>query len=132
MKQYEVGQVLYVLTSDNVVPCQVFEEIVRSTLSGKQITYKLKFEDALYDLDKVNGKIFTSLDEVKAVMMERVVVFVNKHINQAAEKASVLFGQQKAEVDIDANQQTPQHVSERHEMVLPDGRVAKVNIRMPT
>ncbi len=66
---YDVGQILYVVSSRKmeVKPVIVSEEVVRKTLSGRETTYLVKSrlaEDA-YNLSKLNGAIFESLEEVR-------------------------------------------------------------------
>ena len=40
MQNYQVGQILFLITdSTKVIPIQVFEEVTRTTLSGKEKTY---------------------------------------------------------------------------------------------
>ena len=90
---YNVGQVLFVLMSEQnkVLPCQVVEENTKKTLNGDIVTYKVIFgsdQANIIDLDKVKGKIFTSLRDVQKILLNNVTRWVNSHI-EAANKASI-------------------------------------------
>jgi len=40
MKEYQVGQILFLIGDSNkVIPIQVVEEVIRTTLAGKEKTY---------------------------------------------------------------------------------------------
>ncbi len=128
MKPYTIGQIIYVVSSDNVLPYQVVEENVKSTLAGTQVSYVVRCgpNNDHIELSKVNGEIFTSIADVQQSMLLKVTAFVNKHIDQAIKKEQLWYSEEKSQprekVD-DVVQET---------MILPDGRVAKVNIKMPT
>ena len=69
MQQYHVGQILFLIAdASKVVPIQVVEEVIRTTLEGKEKTYIIKFPDkngTSVDIKKVKGELFKSKDEVK-------------------------------------------------------------------
>jgi hypothetical protein len=132
-----------------VIPAQVAEEVVRKTLKGDTITYKLIFgkdKQVFADLDKVEGEIFTSPDEVKRVLTDKILKTVNQIVNTAVKSAGQWY-----EVHEDPTAQINNHVNladSIHEsdilesaddpyaaaresssdnlVTLPDGTVAKV------
>ena len=73
MQQYRVGQILFLIAdASKVVPIQVVEEVIRTTLDGKEKTYIIKFPDkkeTTADIKKVKGELFKSKDEVKKHMI---------------------------------------------------------------
>jgi hypothetical protein len=98
MKPYTIGQIIYVVSSDNVLPYQVVEENVKSTLSGTQVSYVVRCgpNNDHIELSKVNGEIFTSIADVQQSMLLKVTAFVNKHIDQAIKKEQLWYSEEKS------------------------------------
>ena len=69
---YRVGQILFLIAdASKVVPIQVIEEVIRTTLKGKEKTYIVKFPDkkeTTADIKKIKGQLFNSREEVKNFM----------------------------------------------------------------
>ena len=65
MQQYRVGQILFLIAdASKVVPIQVVEEVIRTTLDGKEKTYVVKFPDkkaTTVDIKKVKGCLTLNL-----------------------------------------------------------------------
>ncbi len=77
-----------------VVPIQVVEEVIRTTLDGKEKTYIVKFPDkkgTTADIKKVKGTLFKSKDEVKAYMIENAKMQLNKWLAIAEEMSINIF-----------------------------------------
>ena len=95
MDNYQVGQILFFIAdSSKVIPIQVIEEVVRTTLAGKEKTYIAKLPDkkeTTVDIKKLKGHLFTSKEDAKKFMMHNANEAINHMINQAVEIASGLF-----------------------------------------
>ena len=95
MQQYRVGQILFLIAdASKVVPIQVVEEVIRTTLDGKEKTYIVKFPDkkeTTVDIKKVKGELFKSKDEVKSYMIENAKSAVEQMVALAEEMSINVF-----------------------------------------
>tara|TARA_Y100001937_G_C6961090_1_gene258907 strand:+ start:100 stop:582 length:483 start_codon:yes stop_codon:yes gene_type:complete len=95
MNDYRVGQILFLIAdATKVVPIQVVEEVIRTTLEGKQKTYIIKFPDkkrTTADISKIKGSIFTSKDELKKYMIENAKNAIYQMIETADEMCLNVF-----------------------------------------
>ena len=98
MKNYQVGQILFFIDdSSKVIPIQVIEEVVRTTLDGKEKTYIAKLPDkkeTTVDIKKLKGHLFSNKEEASNFMMQNASEAISQMITQASEIASEIFGQQ--------------------------------------
>ena len=96
MKDYQVGQVLFLIGDSNkVFPIQVVEEVIRTTLEGKEKTYIVKLPDkkeTTIDIKKLKGDLFTDKKEVRDFMMRNASDAINSMIRDALNIANSLFG----------------------------------------
>ena len=130
MNSYEVGQVLFLIMSNkfSIVPAQVIEQIVRTTLEGTKTVYTVKIpglEETL-ELDSFEGSVFKDIDAVRIYMIENAQKSIEGLISSCVEVANSEFGNFKKtpeipSVDISSNQ----HLIE---VDLGDGQVGRVNI----
>ena len=104
MFNYRVGQVLY-MANDNtlrVIPVQVVEEIIRTTLNGKEKTYNIQLPDkknTVIDIKKVKGNLFTSADQVRNHMIKNATEAIDMMIQKAKDIKDVAFTSDKEETD---------------------------------
>jgi len=97
MSNYQVGQILY-MTNDKsmkIIPLQVVEEIVRTTLQGKELIHIVMFPDnkkTLVPVNKIKGKVFDSLELTKKHMLENTQNAINKMAAGAKMLESEAFG----------------------------------------
>lgn len=75
--KYKIGQVLFVVPHKppkKIVPIIVVEEVVRTTIDGVKKTYHVKGLDDpnVYDLTRITGEIFLSLDDVRTHLLNSV------------------------------------------------------------
>ena len=95
MKDYQVGQVLFLIGDSNkVIPIQVVEEVIRTTLEGKEKTYIVKLPDkkeTTVDIKKLKGDLFTDKKEVRDFMMRNASDAINSMISDALNVAKSLF-----------------------------------------
>lgn len=95
MKTYRVGQILFLISEANkVLPIQVVEEVIRTTLNGKEKTYIIKFpnkEETTTDINKVKGTLFESKKEVFNYMIENTTNAINQMLDTAEIVCSEVF-----------------------------------------
>ena len=106
MENYKVGQVLYMTSvkSLNIIPVQVVEEVIRTSLSGKEKTYMIMLPDeekTTLDIKSVKGLLFETKKAVKHYMMKNTETAIDKIIENAYKLQSVHFKATKS--------QTPSH-----------------------
>jgi hypothetical protein len=91
---YHVGQILYICNEKklNIYPVQVVEEVIRTTLKGKEKTYIVMLPDkerTRFDISKINDNLFVDIDSVKKHMISNAENAIEKMA-----KAAVLLGDQ--------------------------------------
>ena len=95
MNDYQVGQILFLISGTNkIIPVQVFEEVIRTTIHGKEKTYIIKFPDnkgSTSDIKKVKSEIFNSTEEVKNFMIENATNAINQMITDAESTSAKAF-----------------------------------------
>lgn len=95
MKDYQVGQILFLIAdASKVVPIQVIEEVIRTTLEGKEKTYIVKLPDkkeTCFDIKKIKGEIFFSKQEVKNYMIKNAENAIDQMIIHAEEIIENVF-----------------------------------------
>ena len=95
MKTYRVGQILFLISESNkVLPIQVIEEVVRTTLNGKEKTYIIKFPDkdgSKTDIQKIKGELFESRKNVFDYMINNTTNAINNMLDQAESICADLF-----------------------------------------
>ena len=88
MNDYEVGQILF-MSSDKslkIIPIQVVEEVIKTTMVGKEKTYMIMFpnEDrTVVDIKTVKGKLFRNRNEIKTHMIQNATTAIEKMISSA-------------------------------------------------
>ena len=112
MQQYHVGQILFLIAdASKVVPIQVVEEVIRTTLEGKEKTYIIKFPDkngTSVDIKKVKGELFKSKDEVKNYMIDNAKSAIEQMVSLADEMSINIFNAPATTYDepfVDGNEQ---------------------------
>lgn len=93
---YAVGQVLYLLMKKekSVVPVQVIEKLLRTTLEGETISYIVELPTKSRDkmlLDKLESSVYTSLEDVKKVMVNNAKNTIDQIIEKSYQKANDTF-----------------------------------------
>ena len=113
MKDYEVGQILY-LTNENsfkIIPVQVVEEVVRTTISGKLKTYLIQFPDknkTIADIEEIKYNFFKTEKDVKTYLLENTRIAIDKLLFSANELKNDAFGI----VNSDPEHSQPDEISE--------------------
>ena len=94
MGSHRVGQILFIIGNNNVVPIQVVEEVVRTTLNGVQKTYMVQFPDkskTIADIAGIKGGIFKEHEEVRSHMVENANKAINKMIDDCLALSNNVF-----------------------------------------
>ena len=109
---YQVGQILYICNEKklNIYPVQIVEEVIRTTLNGKEKTYVIMLPDkekTQIEITKVKDNLFESLDDVKNHMITNATSAIEKMANSAEMLGNNAFGkkvkQNDARVQVEAN-----------------------------
>ena len=103
MKIYTVGQVLFLIANNKIVPIQVIEEIVRTTLEGTDKSYIVLFPDkdkSTADIKNVKGKIFADQESVRKHMTENATNAINSMIKDANEICKLAFNVEKESKEV--------------------------------
>ena len=128
MQQYRVGQILFLIAdASKVVPIQVVEEVIRTTLDGKEKTYMIKFPDkkeTTADIKKVKGELFTSKDEVRSYMIDNAKNAIEQMVTLAEEISINIFNA--------SSYDTPFPEENEQEIItLKDSVEEKVEVQQP-
>ncbi len=70
----------------NVIPIQVVEEVVRTTLTGKEKTYMVMFPDqdnTVVDITETTGRLFVSKKDLKQFMTVNATKAIDKMLEKA-------------------------------------------------
>lgn len=141
-QKYRVGQVLFVVLNKQtkVIPCQVVEEMMKKTLKGSSVAYKVAIgkNGDVRELSEVDGEIFTDPDEVRSTLVSRATKMIERMVDSAQKAATTWYNAPQApDIDVshlsldDENQEHEDRPDERAVVELPDGRLAKVNVKVP-
>ena len=130
MELYTVGQVLFLIANNKVMPIQVVEEIIRTTLSGTEKSYIVLFPDkdkTQVDIKNVKGKLFTTQTDVRNHMIKNATNAINEMINTANEMSKLAFNQVKKE----SNEEINGYVKEEKESFVNKEATIKKIIEIP-
>lgn len=95
MSTYQVGQILFLMSNNNVFPVQVVEEIIKTTLDGQEKTYIVLFpnkEETKSDISKLKGKLFKTKVEVRNYMINNATKAINEMVTLAEKISDEVFG----------------------------------------
>jgi len=93
---YKVGQILYMTNSESlkIIPIQVVEEVIRTTLPGKEKTYMIQLPDkkrTIADMNAIKGDVYEDVDILKADMISKATDSIGNMILMATKLASSMF-----------------------------------------
>ena len=96
-EQYEVGQILYMTSkkSFKIIPIQVVEEVIRTTVNGVEKTYIVMFPDkgqTKADIRDIHGSTFKNVKEVKDHLFENTKRAINQLVKEADVVKNEAFG----------------------------------------
>lgn len=102
-KNFEIGQVVYILSeqAQTILPGIIAEEVSIKKLTGNSVSWKVKVggidKAKLFDSAKIKGEVYGSLDEVRAVMTQRLNEYINKMVVDANERVEKWYGKEISE-----------------------------------
>lgn len=98
-REFPVGSVVYFLHKEKVLPAQVYEKIVRTSMDGSKSTYLLKVRSkskatspdgfSIIELDPENANVFQTPGEIKKFMIERATAAIEHLIELAVQSSSI-------------------------------------------
>lgn len=100
-RSYAIGQVVFVLSENaqKIVPVRIVEEITIKKLDGNHTTFKVavgpKGKEKVVESARLNGELYTTLDEIKEVLKKRLSAFLNQIITDAEDRTLKWYGQQQ-------------------------------------
>jgi len=122
---YRVGQILFLIAdASKVVPIQVIEEVIRTTLKGKEKTYIVKFPDkkeTTADIKKIKGQLFNSREEVKNFMFSNAKSAIEQMVLHAEEMSINVFNSHPADIQIETSQLVPPEEDKKVQPSEDDG-----------
>ena len=134
MEQYEVGQILYTTsnTSFKIIPVQVVEEVIRTTIKGKEKTYMIAFPDekkTVVDIKKIKGKTFKTKKGVEDYLLENTKQAIKELLKEADVIRSEAFGTAVVEEKRDILEKVvqPEFESDIIKIDLGNGQVGRVS-----
>jgi hypothetical protein len=112
----QIGQIIYVLSNkaQKIIPAIVVEEMTVKKLDGNETSWKVSVgptgKEKIIDSKRLDGELYATLDEVQAVLKERLDQFINSIVVDAEKRANLWYGsktkiveQYKEEDKIDPN-----------------------------
>ena len=138
--EYRVGQILYFVGTESarVIPVRVVEEVVRTTIDGKEKTYTVELPDEKrthVDMSKLSGKPFESVNDISTYMFKNAKDAIQTMIDSAVSLASEAFqvdvSKKETEAGQDANKKEGIEDNEESDIVRVDignGVMAKMNV----
>ena len=104
-KELQIGQLIYILShkTATVLPGIILEETVCKSLNGNSVSYKVAIgpkgdKQKIIDLTKVNGDLYATIEEVREVMTEKLMAFVEELCASTAKKAEDWYGSQQEQM----------------------------------
>lgn len=136
MKEYKVGQILFMTNTKSfkIIPIQVVEEVVRTTIDGQIKTYMVMLPDkdkTVVDISEVKTEIFQTEDQVKEYMLDNTKKAIESLMLSANRMKSKCFGGAENEEDEAEKHNSETLAKDGHEVIsvdLGDGSVAKMKV----
>lgn len=95
-----IGQIIYILSnkSQSVVPAIIAGRNIAETLEGQAVSYKVKVGPPdrvqIVDLGRIDGDLYTSLEDIRALLLKNLTDFVNTLVVSTQDKANAWYGVQ--------------------------------------
>jgi hypothetical protein len=95
---YSVGDVVYVISNKkrNVVPVQVVEQIVRRSLEGESVSFKVSLpgrdKSETIDLHGIDGSVYKTLGDARRYLYDQASEAINSLLATAGEVSKKHFG----------------------------------------
>lgn len=108
-QQLRIGQVIYVLSNkgQEIIPAMVVEEQTIQTMQGTSTSWKIAIgsgtKQRVVDSTKLNAELYSSLEEVKALLTTRLNKFIDGLISTAQKRETVWYGKIQKEANKSAD-----------------------------
>ena len=139
MEDYQVGQIIFLIgeKTTRVLPIQVVEEVVRTTIEGKIKTYTVKMPDkngTTVDIYELKGTLFKDKKELRAYMLTNAKNAIDSMLASSEVLSEEVFGvsikEEKADTTSSLNLENFNQVPEVEKSVqnLPDDGIIRVDL----
>jgi len=132
----EVGSVIFLIDpkSRSIVPARVNEQVVTKKIEGETITHNVALpNEKVLQLEALNTAHFSSIAEVRDYLMSQAEGLIDISISEAQNVAAEKFGIGVPSLDTALDMSTPtSDNSNKMQVTLPDGTVAKANVKIPS
>lgn len=130
---YNIGQVIYIYkeSNDTLFPCIICEEVVKKTLQGKEVNYKVLLPDqegTVVDLSKLSVEVFSDLVHFKKEYISRAKAKVEQSINSCEKVCSEKFSKYKKTIAKPDNAQELKGSKTEEKIIIKDENNIKLNI----
>ena len=137
MQTYDVGQVIYIVSSRKmqVMPIVIAEEVIRKTLSGQAVTYLVKRDETskTYDLTDMQGSIYETINDVKEALVANATQAIFRICEEAQKKSNIFAIANDTKTETHQREDkasfTAPTDSELKQFVLDDGTRLHVNLQ---
>ena len=130
---YQVGQILYIILKKKkaVFPVQVVEQVVRKTLTGEDVTFKVTLPNAneSINLQTIAEKVFISSEDLQNYLMSNLSEKITAMVNEASDLASSSFAAPTQNISSVVDK-TSEDMPETMQITLEDG--TKANVTVPS
>ncbi len=94
--KYKVGQIIFMSNpkSAQIIPLKIVEEIIKTTESGKETEYTVRFPDRSKteaNINALKGDIFSSIEDMETFMIENTTKAIKKMVVAAQELKTQAF-----------------------------------------
>jgi hypothetical protein len=136
--EYKVGQILYLSNEKSlkVIPVQIVEEVIRTTMAGKEKTYMVQFPDknkTVADIQTINKDLYSDIQQLKLDMIANATNSIEKIIETSQELVSIAFNINSLENKEVANKEESHvQVDTNSDIIMVDlgnGLKAKMNTK---
>jgi type I restriction-modification system DNA methylase subunit len=148
MKNYEIGQIIFLLSNDDMrlCPVRVIEETLIKSMKGETKRYVVEYEDqegkgTLLNLPSKNYVEFSSLDEARNYMIVNATSAIDKICESAEKWKNEVFDINESEEVVVQNEEVKEFENQKVEknnqksdvqnietVLLDNGMVAKVHM----
>lgn len=97
VKKFSIGQIVYILYNKNqtILPALVVEEVTKQTLNGTEVSWKFAVGESkqqkIVDLTQINGDVYSSLNEIKQLLTERLNKYIDSIIKSAKDNEHIWY-----------------------------------------
>lgn len=132
----QINQIIWVIRGENqsVIPVKIVEKITKETLEGIKNEFVVEtVSGKKVSLSTINGPHFLNLQELTEYLQNAANALINNIVNDASLMARKLKNTDvQPQIPVQENIENDTIIQEEAEMItLPDGRQARVRIKMP-